>query len=459
VLEAVSVQEGVNLSADHEVRGLIQFENVLSLTVLDSVFEGLVGGGLAPVVFDKSAGLFYNCSFVGNSQARTGGIYAAGGSLMHVYDSVFADNEGESYGAVGITSGCTTLFKKTKFNGNRGGQHHDLTDGFVSGAVFSYHGSVAEFEECEFRDNVGAGGGAGAFTGLKRAVVKFRDCVMEGNYGHSGALSLTDLSHGTLNNTLIMRNGGTPGGAPIFLDLRSDLVITKSHFTNNEGDSGVIAAHHNANLEIDGSSFVNNTGAKYGGAVSSFMGGEVVITDCKFESNLGRFGGAIYQDRVAKATFNDSRFFSNAAVIAGGAIFQKDVRETGIHDCEFVDNDGRAVGGALAQIGCGDADWLSPNLQHLIRCGEGAKPACEKVEVAKSVFDGNTAGQLGSSMFHDRCKDVSVISTDFPDEEMSVVQERCVERKFERNSADTQISVVLRRCPEEQAHDRRLLTN
>jgi len=459
VLKSVTVQEGVTLSADHEVRGLIQFEDVLSLTVLDSVFEGLVGGGLAPVVFDKSAGLFYNCSFARNSFARTGGIYAAGGSLLHVYDSVFADNNGDSYGAVATTSGCRTLFKNTRFHGNRGGMGHDLNDGFVSGAVFSFQNTLTEFEGCEFKHNVAEGGGAGAVTGLKRAVVKFTDCTLEGNYGHSGALSLTDLCSGTLNNTWIVRNSGTSGGAPIFLDLRSELTITGSHFTNNEGASGVIAAYHNADLEIENSSFVNNTGGTHGGAVSSLNGGHVVIQHCKFEANLGIFGGAVYQDRVIKAVFNDSRFYNNAAMFAGGAIFQKDVNETEINDCEFVDNDGGAVGGALAQIGCGDIDWLAPNLQHTVECAEGAQPTCEKVEITNTLLEGNTAVRLGSSMFHDRCKDVVVISTDFPVEEMSVVQERCVKRRFESNSADTEVAVFVSSCPTEAGFDRKLLTN
>lgn len=457
VLEAATLQEGVLLSADHEVRGLIQFEDVLSLTVLDSVFEELVGGGLAPVVFDKSAGLFYNCSFVKNSFARTGGIYAAGGSLMHVYDSLFLENSGDSYGAVSTTSGCNTLFRNTKFLHNKGGAQHNEANGFVSGAVFSFQSTLTEFEGCELKNNVAEGAGAGAFTGLKRAIVKFSDCTIDGNYGQSGAISLTDLSTGTLNNTLFMKNSGTDGGSPIHLNLRSDLIVVVSHFTQNEGDSGVIIAHHSSGIDIEESTFVSNNGAAYGGAVSTVTGGFVVIERCKFEANSGVFGGAVYQDRLIEAVFKDSRFVGNTAVFSGGAIFQKDVNITLIGNCEFADNDGGAVGGALSQTGCGEADWLSPSLQHKVACAEGGEPTCEKIEVTESVFEGNTAERRGSSMFNDRCKDVVVISTSFPDKELSIVQERCITRRFESNTANAQLSVFLNRCPADASPDRKLL--
>lgn len=455
VYKAAALQEGVTLVENNEIDGLIQFDSARSLTVLDSVFEDLRGTQLAPVVFDKSAGLFYNCRFSRNTNFKTGGIYVAGSSLMHVYDSVFDQNKGERHGGVFTTGGCKTLFRNTEFTNNQGGHFGSHSEEFVSGAVFAYQNTLVEFEDCRLTNNIAAGDGAGAYTGVKRTVVKFTGCTIEGNSGGTGALSLTDYCTGTLTQTKFIKNEGVEESACVYAQIQSDLTITDCQFIGNKGASGAIMSNDDKTLKIVNSQFVKNKGDTYGGAVSAFWGQEATIERCVFESNLGIFGGAVFQEGALKATFTDSQFISNEAKQSGGAIFQKDVQETTISNCDFVDNKAGGVGGALSQNGCGNVSWLPNDDNSVMKCLVRSGPSCESIDIKDSTFKGNSAGIKGSSISHDRCNHVIVLANVFPDEKFSIVQERCQKRKFE-DATLSEASIELIHCPE-SLFNRRLL--
>eukprot|EP00210_Caulerpa_lentillifera_P009515 g9074.t1 len=460
VLDAEVDTKGADLIEDAEARGYLNFKNIRSLTIADSLFHRLVGPILAPVVFDSSAGLFYNCSFSENSQARTGGIYSAGRSFMHVYDSVFKDNKGFRYGAVSTTSGCRTLFKNTQFTNNIGGAENSDTGGFVSGAVFSFQNTLTEFEGCKFTKNTASGAGAGAFTGVKRTVVKFVDCTIDGNFGASGALSLMDVSTGTLNQSQFLNNHAYGEGAAIQLTLGSSLTVTESTSQSNKGSSGVIIAHDSSDVVLENSKFTGNTGSIYGGVISSLNGGTVVIKSCNFDSNTGSFGGVVFQDRAQELRVVDSVFMANSAQFTGGAVFQKDVIETNLTGSKFEKNEGGTVGGALAQTGCGEIDWLSPRQQSIVQCSNGLPSNCKDVMIKGCSFKDNSAALEGAALFNTRCNSLTVLSTVLPTEKDSIVQEKCTTRTFEDNTGgDVKASIVLRQCPEKKSSGRKLLAD
>lgn len=460
VLLAQVETEGATLVEDAEARGYLYFKDIRSLTVADSLFQGLIGPILAPVVFDTSAGLFYNCLFSGNSQARAGGIYSAGRSLLHVYDSVFRDNKGVSYGAVSTTSGCRTVFKNVQFINNIGGAEHSTVGGFVSGAVFSFQNTLTEFEGCKFEKNTASGAGAGAFTGVKRAVVKFTDSIIDGNFGESGALSLMDISTGTMNNSQFLNNRAYGEGAAIHLTLSSSLTVIRTISQANKGASGVIIAHDNSAVVLENSTFIGNTGSLYGGVISSLNGGTVVIVSCSFDSNAGSFGGVVFQDRAKELKITDSTFMANSAQFTGGAVFQKDVLGTNLIGSKFEKNEGGTVGGALTQTGCGEIDWLSPRQQSIVQCSQGVTSSCKDIMIKECSFVDNVAALEGGALFNVRCNSVTVISTVLPSEKDAVVQEKCTTRRFEDNiGGDTKASIVLRQCPGKKTSGRKLLAD
>eukprot|EP00210_Caulerpa_lentillifera_P009171 g8743.t1 len=460
VLNAQVESEGVELIQDAEARGYLHFKDVRSLTVLDSLFQNLIGPILAPVVFETSAGLFYNCIFSGNSQARSGGIYSAGRSLLHVYDSVFRDNNGLSYGAISTTSGCRTVFKNTQFLNNVGGVDNGAVGGFVSGAVFSFQNTLTEFEGCKFEGNKASGSGAGVFTGVKRTVVVFKDCIITGNFGESGAISLMDISTATMNNSQFMNNRAYGEGAAIQLTLGSSLTSQGSNYQLNKGASGVIIAHDNSGVILTNSTFKGNSGSIYGGVLSSLNGGTVVILSCNFDSNTGSFGGAIFQDRAKELKVSDSDFMANSAQFTGGAVFQKDVLGTDFVGTKFEKNEGGTVGGALTQTGCGEIDWLSPRQQSIVQCTHGGVSNCKDITIKECSFVDNSAALEGGAMFNVRCQSVTVLATVLPTEKATVVAENCSTRKFEGNvGGNTNASIVLRRCPATLSSGRKLLAD
>ena len=97
-----------------------------------------------------------------------------------------------------------------------------------------------------------------------------------------------------------------------------NLVIEDSQFINNTARQGVIRINYNYNIEVKGSTFVDNTNTvSYGGAIYAY-GSTLTVTDSTFINNkAAKDGGAIYVSSRTTATVDKSIFINNSVTDYG----------------------------------------------------------------------------------------------------------------------------------------------
>ena len=117
--------------------------------------------------------------------------------------------------------------------------------------------------------------------------------------------------------------------------------------SNNANDGGAIYNFGNANLNVSGTTFVNNvgTGPSGSGAAILHSTGTLTITNCTFSNNGAEDRGAITTGGGGSATISGSTFVNNGVSINGGAIWNDG--QLSITDSTFSGNQGGEGGGAI----------------------------------------------------------------------------------------------------------------
>ncbi|HEX5397986.1 MAG TPA: choice-of-anchor Q domain-containing protein [Verrucomicrobiae bacterium] len=177
----------------------------------------------------------------------------------------------------------------------------------------------------------------------------------------SGDLENNDAGLGNEDNSyhVIVTTGGTP--------ILDGLTITAGHADTNGGgaivatgtalvtnciiegnasraDGGAVTA--SGNPVFTGCTFRGNSAATNGGAITITVG-ITTISNCVFEANTARAGGAIHF-RNATVVLTDSRFDSNQAVTEAGALYGGAiVGALNVSNCEFTNNQAGYVGGGV----------------------------------------------------------------------------------------------------------------
>ncbi|WP_458406316.1 Ig-like domain repeat protein [Methanobrevibacter sp.] len=216
------------------------------------------------------------------------------------------------------------------------------------------------------------------------------------------------------NVTLInitFRNGNTTGrwahdgfnGGAIYWD-GSNGEVTGCKFENNfaENGGGVFVDTHSIFGKILNSEFKNNLAVNKGGAIDwNATSGN--ITDCLFENNEAKYGGAVF--RGANSTMGygyGNKFISNHAEINGGAL---DWNATGgnVTKCEFYNNTAGEKGGAIFVGAQSDSGRITSSIfiGNSVTDDEGRGGAVDwyaSGEIFHSIFEDNHAG-FGGAVF------------------------------------------------------------
>jgi predicted outer membrane repeat protein len=250
------------------------------------------GGGMA--IYSVTATI-RNCLFANNNAATTYGgalVLSGAGSLAVVSNCVFRDNTAAWGGALYVVSGGVEM-RDSAFERNT------TTGGGGVGYVTALTGLV---ENCIFRGNVAASGGAFNSGSRLNCTATFRDCVFAAN------------------------TGTTSGGA----------------FSGNDG------------YTFESCVFSGNRAGQYGGSYYGIDCGSV-FRRCIFaagECNTTHGGGAMYsQSTAATPTFENCLFAGNASAGPGGALQANAAAGYTLRHCTFAGNRATTSGGALA---CGN---------------------------------------------------------------------------------------------------------
>ncbi len=204
------------------------------------------------------------------------------------------------------------------------------------------------------------------------AALTLNDITLDSGFGtgtnaggaiyNTGVLSLTNV---TIQNS---QTGPSLCGGAIFDD--GAATISNSKFLKNTADyaGGAICTgnHVNAAIQVSGSTFDNNkaTGTapntgKGGAIYMNVSGGTVNVTGSNFDGNTAQFGGAVYVEQGATATFGiqgtpgSILFSGNTVSQNGGAIWNQGT--TNVYGGSFLSNKAAfntaGYGGAVANYG------------------------------------------------------------------------------------------------------------
>ncbi len=190
------------------------------------------------------------------------------------------------------------------------------------------------------------------------------------NPGNGGAVSIRGFGEATIymNNNVFKRNKSKRSGGAIFAEIRSDILIDKTLFQDNEAkDGGALWLYTTANPTIFQSdtgvflrydTFINNSAQHEGGASWIVQHGtlDVVVAGCTFLKNsAGTIAGAIYVDTTSASILFQQNIFqlnsSNGVQGGGGAIHAfSSSGDIELGNNIIYDNSSRANGGGIYVI-------------------------------------------------------------------------------------------------------------
>ena len=210
----------------------------------------------------------------------------------------------------------------------------------INGIIVSYANTT--IDGSYFYNNSGCYGGAITLGTVNNVTnVLINNTVFESNTAYNGGAidsintNLVIDSSKFINNKAVGKgdvNIDNAGGAIVSFYGAATTTITNSYFENNTAYAGG-AASIGGKTTISNSTFVNNSALQDGGAVD-LDDGEIIISESTFTGNSAdRYGGAI-NSRYA-LDVDDSTFTNNSAV-RGGAIYSSSA--TDVSDSEFINN-------------------------------------------------------------------------------------------------------------------------
>lgn len=208
----------------------------------------------------------------------------------------------------------------------------------------------------------------------------------DGKFGHYECIEVNPKGELELENVTLM-NGYTDqplhsGG--IRLNMDSKLKMSNSKIINCRAVyGGAIHPYKNVNIEIEDSTFVDN---------SAELGGAICTT--KSNNNLN-IKNAIFKNNVSKDILGETDVY-NRKNIYGGAIYTQSPTE--IENSKFTNNSCENTGGAIAST---HRDTVVKNSEFKGNKAlfGGAIANFNKIELKSSTFDGNIATVDGGAIY------------------------------------------------------------
>ncbi|MBQ3454092.1 MAG: hypothetical protein IJG25_04425, partial [Thermoguttaceae bacterium] len=269
-------------------------------------------------------------------------------------DAYFTGNSAHDGGAIANGEGATLTLSQTTASD----PDHDAPLGFnhngaIYGGAIINVGTLTRLTQTDEDDHV-------VLEGSKIEFARNFSC------NNGGAISNSDnddpihpVTTGSLDlygASFTSNTAGTAGSGGAIISAKP-LTITDSTFTGNSagaGGKGGAIDQTAAALVLTGDTFTGNSASStgFGGAVNTWAGG--TITDCTFDSNTAKFGGAVSALGSAVATTithsaseSVTRFSNNTAASYGGAVYASG---TVVIDGAAITNNTAALGGGVMAI-------------------------------------------------------------------------------------------------------------
>lgn len=340
-----------------------------SATIQDSYFEGNTGSdGGALCICVAATLVMTNTDFVNNVSTGLGGAVFAYNTEL--YGGSFVDNQSGNSGGALFISGILNA-QDVEFMGNSSGAGGYGGAAYVNPPNFI---SVSTVSDSHFENNrVLDGSGGGIYV--------------------AGNLRLTNTDF--ISNT----SQYAGGGAHVYFS--SKATVTGGRFERNSATDGDGGGLYAGEADIDGTVFISNSAALYGGGASIVYGAQV--RNARFEENEANkfhFGTAAGGGGLVVFASNgtgdviaitDTVFLKNRAVGGGGALAASMLT---MHGVRFEQNDSETFGGAWYAFAQGGAVPSADDVEFIDNTaplGGGAHLRVANAELSNCLFDGNQA--------------------------------------------------------------------
>ena len=361
------------------------------------------------IYLEQFANILINSSIFSNNYAEFGGggaiclIHSQPNSLLHIFNSIFADNKSPYYygGAIYFVEMGNISIHASNFSNNydfyRGGAIYSFNSQSnflfqIFGSIFTennstYYGGAIYLEQFEnisiyssnFSNNYASYGG-GAIYAFKSQT----DSIFQ----------LTKIT-----DSVFFENNSTSEGGGIYFDQLGNISLSTNKFSKNMADSAgaifIFNLPHYSFQQITECFFSENNSTSYGGALYMKVTGNFFIAKSEFHKNLGYFfGGAIFlfnlpsNFQIAESIFSENnctnlggaiylQSFSNISIIT--SIFSKNSADLGaaiylihsqynsllkIDGCIFNENNSTSYGAGITLKDVGDTDIENSNFTH-----------------------------------------------------------------------------------------------
>lgn len=332
------------------------------------------GGGAIYAGFGKLT--LNNVTATENTSEHCGGAVASAHSTVQIKDSILADNQAASGGAIHVTDGGNVTITNTQLLRNKSTYVHSgsynaamaggaiqmnkgtltVTGCTLDGNTSEYYGGAisgsevkATITDCTISNSTGSTGAVLCFRADSDVTVKdvtITDCEAKGN----GAI-YSNVGDMELDNVTVTKTGAYNG---ILYTSASNVTVKNCTWDAVAAQNGGAIYQNGGTMEVTGMTFSGYSARSTGGAICQ-TGGTLKLTDCTFTGNTASNGGAIYRDG-GKLELTNCVFRENTAKL-GGALSNVG-GTTVLKDCEFQKNavskntDGTAGnGGAINNVG------------------------------------------------------------------------------------------------------------
>jgi len=200
------------------------------------------------------------------------------------------------------------------------------------------------------------------------------------------------------------------------INLGSPISIANTIFTDNYAHERGGAVYTTGSPTFENVTFTGNESLR-GGAVAHYGSGESLFDGCTFVDNHGLLGGAIYATASTantKVNVNNSTFNNNTATSTGGAIAVETGARFAIDGSTFYGNNASA-GGAIdtwnilsSSIKNSTLSNNSANQGGAIWTGVSSAPAQDVLTLENSILDENTASESGGAIYSRNKRDIII---------------------------------------------------
>jgi len=252
-----------------------------------------------------------------------------------------------------------------------------------SGGSAIYNNGTLGITASTISDNDSASGSAGAIYNNNGAV-SVADTTFDSNHATTGGAIYNQGGTLTIDRSTFSSNPADADGGAIFNNTGT-LTVADTSFLTNTGNQAAAIYNRTGTLTVARSIFLGNIVTASAGALY-LNGGSNTITDSRFGSNGGVYGGAVYV--AGPLTMRRSTFEGNSASGGGGAMYLND--DTIITSSTFTDNTA-PFGGALYVGDTGSAIGSSTFSDNAATTQGGALFVISPLTAANVTVTRNTA--------------------------------------------------------------------